>query len=127
MDIPEDLKYTENHQWVRLGNGRTVRVGLTEHLVDRVATIVDLHLPAVGEEVAEGDIVGEVESDEDTLDLYSPVEGVVALTNNELADNTDLVLEDPYGDGWLFDVDLDEQASLDELLDVDGYADLVEA
>lgn len=127
MDLPEDLKYTEHHQWVRLGNGRTVRVGLTEHVVDRVATIVSLHLPDVGEEVAEGDIVGEVESEEDSLDLHCPVEGVVSETNADLADNTDLLLDDPYGDGWLFEVDLDEQASLDELLDVDGYADLVEA
>lgn len=122
---PEDLKYSTEHEWVRQGNGDTVRVGITEYAAEQLGDVVFVSLPTVGESVAAGDAVGELESTKSVSDVFSPVDGVVSGVNDLLTDSPDRVSADPYGDGWLFEVDLAEGTDLDSLLDADSYAEHV--
>lgn len=125
MDLPEDLKYSEDHLWIRSGNGRSVRIGFTQYATDQLREVVSVTLPSVGDEVARGDAVGEIESVKSAGDVLSPVSGVVSAVNMEIDSNTELVNDDPYGDGWLFEVEMSEDDGLDDLLDSDGYADII--
>ena len=122
---PEDLKYTSEHEWVRSGNGNTVRVGVTEYAVDQLGDIVYVSLPAVGEDVAAGDSCGELESTKSVSDLFCPVTGAVSAVNETLTGTPETINSDPYGDGWLFEVELAEGTDLDDLLDSDAYAEEV--
>ena len=124
-DYPEDLKYTGEHEWVRSGNGSTVRVGITEYAADQLGDIVFVTPPSVGEEVTAGDACGELESTKSVSDIYTPVPGVVTAVNALLDSNPETVNADPYGDGWLFELDMEEGADLEDLLDADTYAEQV--
>jgi glycine cleavage system H protein len=124
-DFPEDLKYSAEHEWVRGGNGSTVRVGITEYAADQLGDIVFVSLPTVGEAVAPGDACGELESTKSVSDIFCPVPGVVSAVNALLESNPETVNSDPYGDGWLFELEMEEGADLDDLLDADGYAEQV--
>ena len=126
-DYPEDLKYTSEHEWVRSGNSSTVRVGITEYAADQLGDIVFVSLPAVGESVAPGDACGELESTKSVSDVFSPVGGTVTAVNGVLETSPETVNADPYGDGWLFELDVDDTADLDALLDADTYAEEVGA
>ncbi|WP_375431887.1 glycine cleavage system protein GcvH [uncultured Friedmanniella sp.] len=122
-DYPEDLKYSLEHEWVRKGNAALVRVGITEYAADQLGDIVFVSLPAVGESVAAGDACGELESTKSVSDLFSPVPGVVSAVNPLLETSPETINSDPYGDGWLFELELDPDADLDALLDADAYAE----
>ena len=124
-DYPEDLKYSSDHEWVRSGNGSTVRIGITDYAADQLGDIVFASLPSVGETVSTGDACGELESTKSVSDIFSPVPGVVAAVNALLESNPETINADPYGDGWLFEVDLEEGADLDDLMDADAYAEQV--
>ena len=126
-DYPEDLKYTSEHEWVRSGNSSTVRVGITEYAAEQLGDIVFVSLPTVGESVGAGDACGELESTKSVSDLFCPVPGTVTAVNPLLDGSPETVNADPYGDGWLFELDLDEGADLDALLDADAYAEEVGA
>lgn len=126
-NYPEDLKYTSEHEWVRSGNGARVRVGITEYAAEQLGDIVYVSLPEVGDTVAAGDACGELESTKSVSDLFSPVSGVVSSVNEQLANTPEIINADPYGDGWLFELDVEEEADLDELLDADAYAEEVNA
>ncbi|RCK71303.1 glycine cleavage system protein GcvH [Desertihabitans brevis] len=120
--FPEDLKYTAEHEWVRTGNAGVVRVGITSYAAEQLGDIVYVSLPEVGEAVAVGDAVGELESTKSVSDVFAPLPGVVSAVNPQLDEAPETVGGDPYGDGWLFELELDEDADLDTLLDADGYA-----
>lgn len=120
--FPEDLKYSKEHEWVRTGNGNSVRVGITDFAADALGDIVYVSLPTVGEEVAAGDACGELESTKSFSDIFCPVSGVITATNDALADTPETVNSDPYGDGWLFEVELSDDFNDEDLLDADGYA-----
>lgn len=122
-DYPEDLKYSADHEWVRSGNGSTVRVGITEYAADQLGDIVFVSLPTVGDAVAAGDSCGELESTKSVSDVFSPVSGTVTAVNEVLEGSPETVNGDPYGDGWLFEVDLGADADLDDLMDADAYAE----
>ena len=122
-DYPEDLKYSEEHEWVRSGNGSTVRVGITEYAADQLGDSVFVSLPAVGEAVAPGDACGELESTKSVSDVFCPVAGTVSAVNERLEESPETINADPYGDGWLFELELDEGADLDDLMDADAYAE----
>jgi glycine cleavage system H protein len=122
-DYPEDLKYTSEHEWVRSGNSSTVRVGITEYAADQLGDIVFVSLPTVGESVGAGDACGELESTKSVSDLFCPVPGTVTAVNPLLEGNPETVNADPYGDGWLFELELDDDADLDGLMDADAYAE----
>jgi glycine cleavage system H protein len=126
-NYPEDLKYSSEHEWVRSGNGTTVRVGITEYAAEQLGDIVYVSLPAVGDDVAAGDACGELESTKSVSDLFSPVPGVVSAVNELLSSTPETINADPYGDGWLFELDLAEDADLDALMDADAYAEEVGA
>jgi len=122
-DYPEDLKYSADHEWVRSGNGSTVRVGITEYAADQLGDIVFVSLPTVGDPVAAGDSCGELESTKSVSDVFSPVSGTVTAVNEVLEGSPETVNGDPYGDGWLFEVDLDADTDLEDLMDADAYAE----
>jgi glycine cleavage system H protein len=122
-DFPEDLKYTSEHEWVRGGNGSTVRVGITEYAAEQLGDIVYVTLPTVGDSVSAGDACGELESTKSVSDLFTPVTGVVSAVNTTLEANPETINSDPYGDGWLFELEIDADTDLDDLLDADAYAE----
>ncbi|MET0694987.1 MAG: glycine cleavage system protein GcvH [Propionibacteriaceae bacterium] len=126
-NFPEDLKYTSEHEWVRSGNGLKVRVGVTDYAAEQLGDIVYVSLPEIGDTVAAGDACGELESTKSVSDLFSPLAGVVSAVNELLSSTPETINSDPYGDGWLFELDLDEDADLDGLLEADAYAEEVGA
>jgi glycine cleavage system H protein len=124
-DFPEDLKYSAEHEWVRGGNSTTVRIVITSYAADQLGDIVFVTLPTVGEAIASGDACGELESTKSVSDIFAPVSGTVSAVNTVLDANPETINTDPYGDGWLFELELDADADLDDLLDVDAYAEQV--
>lgn len=122
--FPEDLRYTDKHEWVRAGNGSTVRVGVTSYAAEALGDVVYVSLPQVGEEVASDDACAEVESTKSVSDVYAPLSGVITAVNSQLADTPDVVNSDPYGDGWLFELELSDSSELDDLMDADAYAEV---
>ncbi|HEY6681827.1 MAG TPA: glycine cleavage system protein GcvH [Propionibacteriaceae bacterium] len=124
-DYPEDLKYSTEHEWVRSGNGNSVRVGITEYAADQLGDIVFVSLPEVGDAVAAGDACGELESTKSVSDIFCPVPGVITVVNALLDQHPETINSDPYGDGWLFELELAESADVDDLLDADSYAEQV--
>ena len=123
--FPEDLRYSAEHEWVREGNGNTVRVGITDYAAEQLGDIVYVSLPTVGEEVAAGDACGELESTKSVSDVFSPLSGVVTTVNEALVDTPEVINSDPYGDGWLYELEVSEDADSDDLLDADAYAEHV--
>lgn len=119
--FPEDLRYSREHEWVREGNGRVVRIGITDYAADALGDIVYVSLPTVGEQVALGDACGELESTKSVSDVFCPVSGVITAVNEVLAETPETVNADPYGDGWLFEVELADDNDDEELLDSDAY------
>lgn len=123
--FPDDLGYTSRHEWVRQGAGDTVRVGITEYAAEALGDVVYVGLPQIGEEVALDDACAEVESTKSVSDVYAPISGVITAVNELLNDTPETINSDPYGDGWIFELELANPSELDELLDSDAYAELV--
>ena len=124
--IPEDLRYTEAHEWVRdLGDG-VVRIGITDHAQSQLGDVVFVQLPDVGEEVTAGAAVGEVESTKSVSDIYAPVSGTVSAVNDALDANPELVNSGPYEAGWMFDIRVagDAEGQPGGLLDAAAYQEL---
>lgn len=119
--FPEDLRYSSDHEWVRGGNGATVRIGITDFAAEALGDIVYVSLPTVGEEIAAGDSAGELESTKSVSDIFSPVSGVVTAVNEALADAPETVNTDPFNEGWLFEVEVSDQAAMDDLMDAEAY------
>jgi glycine cleavage system H protein len=123
MNIPDDLRYSVEHEWVRTEGGRA-RVGITDYAQDALGDIVYVELPTVGTELAVGAKLGEVESTKSVSEIYSPVAGTVAAVNNALPDSPERINADPYGEGWICELDLADPGGLEALLDAAGYSDL---
>ena len=122
--FPDDLKYTAEHEWVRTPGetAGSVRIGITDYAQDALGDIVYVQLPEVGTAVTAGDAVGELESTKSVSDVYAPVSGEVVARNDALDATPELVNNDPYGDGWLFEVAVTEGAATSDLLDAQAYA-----
>ena len=118
---PEDLKYTAEHEWLKAGEEGPVRVGITDFAQDQLGDIVYVQLPDVGSAVRAGDACGELESTKSVSDLFAPVNGTVTAVNEALADQPDLVNSDPYGEGWLLDIEVEDAAEVAALMDADAY------
>jgi glycine cleavage system H protein len=118
---PEDLKYTAEHEWVKTGGDGPARVGITDFAQDALGDIVYVQLPEIGATVRAGDACGELESTKSVSDLYAPVNGTVTAVNEALADQPDLVNTDPYGEGWLLDIDVEDPDEVEALMDSDTY------
>ena len=123
MNIPDDLRYSPEHEWVRL-TGTVARIGITDFAQDSLGDVVYVQLPDVGLDVVAGASVSEIESTKSVSDVYVPVTGVVSASNDALADQPELVNSDPYGDGWMFEIRLDDASAVDALLDADAYRGL---
>jgi glycine cleavage system H protein len=125
MDLPEDLRYSSDHEWARLEDGR-VRVGITDYAQDALGSVVFVEVPEVGSSADAGGKVSEVESTKSVSDIYSPIAGTIVEVNSELADAPERLNDDPYGEGWIFVIEPSEPSEVSALLDVDGYRKLVE-
>jgi glycine cleavage system H protein len=119
---PEDLKYTPDHEWIATKAGGTVRVGITDFAQDQLGDVVFVQLPEVGTTVAAKDPVGEVESTKSVSEIYAPVAGEITAVNEALSDSPELINSDPFGEGWMFELKIDDEGSLAELLDPAAYA-----
>ena len=126
MSVPSDLRYTRDHEWVRL-EGELASVGITQYAADQLGDIVFVELPDAGRELEATKPFGVVESVKAVSDLYAPVTGAVAAVNDALAASPEIVNSDPYGEGWMIQVRLAADADLGELLDAEAYDDLVAA
>jgi glycine cleavage system H protein len=127
MNIPEDLRYSSEHEWARrLDDGPRVRIGITDFAQDALGDVVYVDLPAVGTRVDASEAVGELESTKSVSEMYAPVGGIVVAVNEALADNPQLLNEDPYGEGWLIEIEAGDIAQFVALLDAEGYRALTE-
>ena len=124
FEIPDDCRYLETHEWARPDDG-TVRVGITDFAQDELGDVVFVELPAEGDEIARDDEFGVIESIKAVSDLYAPVSGTVTAVNDDLFDAPELVNQDPFGDGWMLELDLADESELDDLLSPDEYADQI--
>ena len=125
FEIPDDCRYLESHEWARRQNG-TVRVGITDFAQDELGDVVFVELPGEGATVEQDVDFGVVESIKAVSDIYAPVSGTVVATNDTLVDEPELVNEDPYGEGWMIEIELDDENELDELLSAEEYAAQIE-
>ncbi len=126
MLIPEDLRYSSDHEWIRLEDGNRARVGITDYAQDALGDIVYVDLPAVGTDVTAGQSISEVESTKSVSDIYAPVTGKIVEVNAELNDEPERLNADPYGEGWMFVVEVADESALAELLDAVAYGALTE-
>ncbi|MFQ5838792.1 MAG: glycine cleavage system protein GcvH [Thermoplasmata archaeon] len=123
--IPDELKYTKEHEWVRLENDRAV-VGITDHAQTELTDVVYVELPAVGSEFSEGEEFAIIESVKAASEIYAPIGGVVAEVNAELEDKPELINEDPYGKGWIVVLEVKDKADIDKLMTSEQYRELIE-
>lgn len=125
LEYPEDLRYTAEHEWVRVGSDGVARVGITAFAQDALGDVVYVSLPAVGDKVGAGDSCGEVESTKSVSDLFAPVSGEVVAVNATLDTAPELVNTDPYGQGWMYDVKVTDAGAAESLLDIVAYRALL--
>ena len=126
-DVPDDLRYTADHEWVRLEDGGRVRIGITDYAQDALGDVVFVQLPEPGSQVEAGASFSEVESTKSVSDVYAPLAGVVAEVNTELGDAPQRLNEDPYGEGWICVIEPADTAAFESLLDAAAYRKLIES
>jgi glycine cleavage system H protein len=124
---PEDLKYTEEHEWVSQKASNSIRVGITEYAQDQLGDVVYVQLPEVGQQIDAGNAVGEVESTKSVSEIFAPLSGTVTAVNEALVDQPELINSDPYGEGWMFEVELDDPDGLEGLLEAEAYQAITES
>ena len=125
MDFPDELRYSTEHEWVAV-DGVRARVGVTDYAQDALGDVVYVELPDVGLAVLAGSSCAEVESTKSVSEIYAPVSGVVVEVNETLVDTPEYVNQEPYGNGWIFAVEMSDPSEIDALLDAAGYRALVE-
>ncbi|MDH4168888.1 MAG: glycine cleavage system protein GcvH [Acidimicrobiia bacterium] len=125
MNVPEDLRYSSDHEWAQL-DGSRARVGITDYAQDALGDVVFVELPEVGSPIEAGASVGEVESTKSVSDIYAPLSGTVVQVNDALGESPELLNDDPYGDGWIMVVEVADESQFDALLDPVAYRALTE-
>jgi glycine cleavage system H protein len=125
MNLPDQLRYSSDHEWLSR-DGSRARIGITDYAQDSLGDVVFVQLPTIGETFAAGDSIGEIESTKSVSDVYAPVSGSVVAINDALADSPQLLNEDPYGEGWICEIELSDPAQVDGLLDAAAYGGLIE-
>jgi glycine cleavage system H protein len=125
MNVPDELRYSSDHEWVRWEDGK-VRIGITDYAQDALGDVVFVQVPEVGQAADAGATVGEVESTKSVSEIYAPVAGTVVEVNPELEANPELVNSDPYGAGWIALVEPADPGVLESLMDADAYRELTE-
>jgi glycine cleavage system H protein len=122
--IPDDLRYTNEHEWVRVVDGARVRIGVTHYAQDALGDVVFVSLPEAGAAVTAGQQLGEVESTKSVSEIYAPLAGEVVARNDALEAHPELINSDPYGDGWIAEIAIEDPGAVDQLLDAAAYAQL---
>jgi glycine cleavage system H protein len=125
MNIPDDLRYSTDHEWAKLEDGK-VRIGITDYAQDALGDVVYVDVPAVGTAVKLNDSFSEVESTKSVSDIFAPVAGIIVEVNEGLGDAPERLNEDPYGDGWIAVIEPTDAAEFEALLDADAYRALIE-
>ena len=125
-DVPAELRYTKEHEWVRTDSAVKARIGITAYAVEQLGDIVYASLPTVGATVEVGDSCGEIESTKSVSDVFSPVSGVIVSVNDQVIETPEIINQSNYDDGWLFEVELSNATELDALLDCASYQQFVE-
>ena len=127
-DVPDDLQYTAEHEWVRRsGDSKTVRIGITDYAQGALGDVVYVSLPELGTSVGKGAAVGEVESTKSVSDIYAPVSGTVTARNDKLDEEPELINSDPYGAGWMIEIEVTNPGDVDALMDAAAYTETLES
>ena len=124
MKIPEDLRYTKEHEWIKVEGGKGI-IGITDFAQDQLGDVVFVEPPQAGSQLTQGQTMGVVESVKTVSDLYAPVSGAVSSANKELEAQPELVNQDPYGKGWLVELDISDTGELDALMSAEKYAEFI--
>lgn len=124
MNVPKNLRYTSDHEWVKI-EGKIATVGITDHAQEELSDVVFVELPSVGLAVGLGDSIAVVESVKAASDIYAPINGEVVEINTEVEGDPSIINSSPYEDGWIFKVRFEEESDLEDLLDAGGYEDLI--
>lgn len=126
MNIPEELRYSAEHEWAQLlDDGSKVRIGITDYAQDALNDVVFVDLPEVGSEVTATELIGELESTKSVSEMYAPVAGTISAINESLAENPQLLNEDPYGEGWLVEIQVVNTDEYSSLMDAEAYRQLI--
>jgi glycine cleavage system H protein len=126
VNVPDDRRYTSDHEWV-LADGSRARVGITDYAQDALGDVVFVQLPERGATVSAGDSFSEVESTKSVSDVYAPVNGSVTEVNNDLVDAPQRINEDPYGAGWICEIEMNDSSEYGTLMDAESYRQLISA
>lgn len=126
MNTPENLHYTDEHEWIEEVGDSRVRIGITDYAQDQLGDVVYVELPETGKEVNKDDLVVEIESTKSVGEVYAPFSGVIAAVNDRVAETPELVNTSPYEDGWLLEIDVSGDISTEGLLDAAAYTELTE-
>lgn len=121
-NVPQELKYTKSHEWVLAGDDGQVTIGITDHAQELLGDMVFIELPEIDKELGAGEECSVVESVKAASDVFAPIAGTVVAVNEKLADSPELINEDPYGEGWMFRLQIADTSELDGLMDADAYA-----
>lgn len=123
-DYPKDLKYTNEHEWVRI-DGDVAIIGVTSFAADQLGDVVSVELPEEGDKVTKGEVFGSVESVKAVSDLFAPLSGTVSRVNTPLNDSPEYVNEDPFDEGWMIEIELSDPDEVEELMDAASYAEFI--
>ena len=126
MNVPEDLLYTDEHEWIKRLDDSKVRIGISDYAQDQLGDVVYVELPEAGEEVAKDDLVVEIESTKSVGEVYAPFAGTISAVNDALATTPELVNTSPYDDGWLVEIEVYGEIAAEGLLDAAAYRNLTE-
>jgi glycine cleavage system H protein len=126
MNIPSDLHYTNDHEWIKI-NGNTALVGVTDFAQGELGDIVFVEIETVGSHLEKGSTFGTIEAVKTVSDLFIPVSGKVLELNSKINDNPEVINKDPYGEGWLIKIEMDNPAQVNELMDAAAYAAMINA
>lgn len=124
MQVPQQFRYSSDHEWVSV-SGNRAKVGITDYAQDALGDVVYVQVPSVGDTVSAGQSFGEVESTKSVSDVYAPVSGTVVAVNEALSGTPELLNSDPYGDGWLCEIEMSDASQVDGLLDAAAYQALI--
>lgn len=126
MNVPDHLKYTKEHEWVELVRERTIRVGITDYAQDALGDVVFVQIPKVDQEVDVQGLLAEVESTKSVAEVYAPIAGKVVAINERLVTQPELLNQDPYGEGWFCELEIEDEGLIQDLLGADAYRQLTE-
>ena len=124
--IPSDLHYTKTHAWIKLENEDIIKIGLTEHMLEKLGNILCVELPEIDQHFYTDDDIAVIETAKTAYDIYSPVCGKIIEINESLVDEPDIINEDPYGEGWLIKIQISNDKGMESLLDASSYAESIE-